>query len=306
MTRVHFWGRFCCPWQVLVFWQLVAYYTTNKYKDKNVVFLNVDETSIPYNLLPFPGCVATHGKQPPRMAVRKEDVRGALTYVAIICDLVDMQGKLPHYVFGSETKLTKKLLRGQRCLPQTTLRIVRQKSGWTSSDNIIMILRDLAKVLKAWPTLQPILLLDAASPHLSKAVMQSARRHGIQLLYIPAGCTDKLQPLDTHAFSAFKAQLKRRYSDLRSGSPHGLPDPLEWLFELMECPRSFFAARRWQRAFAAVGAAKPANVTHLHRDLREFMQFPGNMPEGIKPSKEQLQSIFPERRRMAYAFRALL
>ena len=49
--------------------------------------------------------------------VRKQDVRGALTYVSIICDAPHIQGKLPHYLFGTETKLTQKLLRGQRRLP---------------------------------------------------------------------------------------------------------------------------------------------------------------------------------------------
>ena len=119
-----------------------------------------------------------------------------------------------------------------------------------------MIVKDLAGVLKSWPDLQAILLLDVASPHLAKEVMEAARLNQVQLLYIPAGLTDKLQPLDLTAFHSFKTHLKRRYQALRAGSfEAGLVDPLAWLFELMECPRKFFAAKRWKRTFESVGAS---------------------------------------------------
>ena len=210
----------------------------------------MDETSIPYTMTHLPGCVAVKGTRLPRMAVRKQDMRGALTYVSVVCDMQHIQGKLPHYLFGSETKLTKKLLKGQHALPQTCLRVIRQKSAWTSSKNISMIVKDLAGVLKNWPDLQAILLLDVASPHLAKEVMEAARLNQVQPLYIPAGLTDKLQPLDLTAFHSFKTHLKRRYQALRAGSfEAGLVDPLAWLFELMECPRKFFAAKRWKRTF---------------------------------------------------------
>jgi hypothetical protein len=159
--------------QVSVFWKLVAYYVNTKYADRQILFLNMDETSIPYTMTHLPGCVAVEGTRLPRMAVRKQDMRGALTYVSVVCDMQHIQGKLPHYLFGSETKLTKKLLKGQHALPQTCLRVIRQKSAWTSSKNISMIVKDLAGVLKSWPDLQAILLLDVASPHLAKEVMEA-------------------------------------------------------------------------------------------------------------------------------------
>ena len=215
-----------------------------------------------------------------------------------------VQGKLPHYLFGTETKLTQKLLRGQRRLPQTALHIVRQKSAWTSCKNITKIVRDLGKVLKPYP-FQPILLLDVASSHLAKETMVCARRNGVQLLYIPAGCTDKIQPLDIAGFHPLKTHLKRKYQELRAGSCEGLIDPLAWLFEFMQCP-SYFAGKSWKRTFESVGAAKPPDTAHLHTELRKFMDMPLHMPPGSKPSKEAMQSIWPERRRMAYAYTALL
>lgn len=292
------------PCQVRTFWQLLSYYVNTKFVDKTPLFLNLDETSIPYTMLQLPGCVALPRHASLRMPVWKQDVRGALTYVSTICDAPHIQGKLPHYLFGTETKLTQKLLRGQRRLPQTALHIVRQKSAWTSCKNITKIVRDLGKVLKPYP-FQPILLLDVASSHLAKETMVCARRNGVQLLYIPAGCTDKIQPLDIAGFHPLKTHLKRKYQELRAGSCEGLIDPLAWLFELMQCP-SYFAGKSWKRTFESVGAAKPPDTAHLHTELRKFMDMPLHMPPGSKPSKEALQSIWPERRRMAYAYTALL
>lgn len=102
------------------FWQLLSYYVNTKFVDKTPLFLNLDETSIPYTMLQLPGCVALPRHASLRMPVRKQDVRGALTYVSIICDAPHIQGKLPHYLFGTETKLTQKLLRGQRRLRRCT------------------------------------------------------------------------------------------------------------------------------------------------------------------------------------------
>ena len=130
------------------FWQLLSYYVNTKFVDKTPLFLNLDETSIPYTMLQLPGCVALPRHASLRMPVRKQDVRGALTYVSIICDAPHIQGKLPHYLFGTETKLTQKLLRGQRRLPQTALHIVRQKSAWTSCKNITKIVRESRQSLK--------------------------------------------------------------------------------------------------------------------------------------------------------------
>eukprot|EP00434_Breviolum_minutum_P031467 symbB.v1.2.027829.t1/scaffold2882.1/size68066/1 len=291
--------------KVKVFWKLLAYYAFTKFAGKQILYLNLDETSIPYTMKPLPGCVSLQDRRR-RMKVKKQDVRGALTYVSIICDSKDIQGHLPHYLIGSEAKITKKFLRAQQALPQTALRVLRRKSAWTTSADLVLILKELATVLKSWPALQPVLLLDAAPSHLPKSVMQTAKRCKIQLLFIPAACTDKLQPLDLAAFSAFKGHLKRKQQVLRAGSVDGLIDPLAWVFDIMQCPRHFFAAKSWARSFESVGASNPPRADRLHSELQRFFGDVIVMPDGSKPSAAELQSIWPERRRMAYAYRALL
>jgi hypothetical protein len=51
------------------------------------------------------------------------------------------------------------------------------------------------------------LQLDHARVHCTKEVIEEAERLNIQLIFIPASCTDMLQPLDIGVFGPFKAKL---------------------------------------------------------------------------------------------------
>ena len=212
---------------------------------------------------------------------------------------------LPHYLIGSKTRLTRKLLRAQQALPQTRLKIVAQKSAWTSAANMVQLLRDIREVLKLYPSKQGILLLDCAPSHLPKQVMQEAKKQKVQLAYIPAQCTDLLQPLDIAGFAGFKSFLRARHEELKASSQHGLVNPLAWIYELMQCPREYFARKAWRGSFASVGCTNPPDPQALHKELREFMGFPVSFPEGVKPTVEEVRCMWPERRCMAYAYKAL-
>ena len=132
------------------FWRQVCY-IRRKFATKKLVFLNLDETSIGYSLMPQAGCVtAEHGRQVPFTAkVKKENHRGCFTYVAIICTCTSLQGKLPHYLLGSRARLTKAVMRGQAALPQTNLKVLAQQSAWNSSPCMVQILEEVAAVIKS-------------------------------------------------------------------------------------------------------------------------------------------------------------
>ena len=54
--------------------------------------------------------------------------------------------------------------------------------------------------------LQPILLLDTAKMHFSTAVLQACSRTRVWPVLVPASTTWLLQPLDTHAFAAYRVR----------------------------------------------------------------------------------------------------
>ena len=149
--------------KVNAFWRHLRY-LYQKFADRDILMLNVDETSVGYTMKPRLGNVVA----PAVAKVSKQDRRGAWTYLSLICNSTDVQGKLPHYLIGSKTRLTRKLLRAQKALPPTRLKIIAQKSAWTSAANLVQLLRDIGEVLKLYPGKQGILLLDCAPRPLAK------------------------------------------------------------------------------------------------------------------------------------------
>ena len=139
-------------------------------------------------------------------------------------------------------------------------------------------------MLKGFPSKQGVVLLDCAPAHLPRQVMAMARKCKLQLVYIPAQTTDYLQPLDLQGFSPFKQYLKRKHQELRSYSEHGLVPPLAWLWQCMQAPHEFWAARQWQKSFDAVGCNGPGQV---HKALQHLMgagvPWPG--PDRPTPSR---------------------
>ena len=166
---------------------------------------------------------------PAAVQVSKLDRRGAWTYLSLICNCTEIQGMLPHYLIGSKTRLTRKLLRAQQALPQTRLKIVAQKSAWTSAANMVQLLRDIREVLKLYPSKQGILLLDCAPSHLPKQVMQ--REKNKEAKKNSSWHTYRLNALICFnlwtllGLLASKAFLRARHEELKASSQHGFSEP---------------------------------------------------------------------------------
>jgi hypothetical protein len=56
-----------------------------------------------------------------------------------------------------------------------------------------------------------LLLLDTYAAHGSAAVKDTAEQLGIDLVFIPPGCTDRLQPLDRRVFGVLKAFARQQW-----------------------------------------------------------------------------------------------
>ena len=122
-------------------------------------------------------------------------------------------------------------------------------------------------------------------------------------LYISqAQTTDYLQPLDLQGFSPFKQYLKRKHQELRSYSEHGLVPPLAWLWQCMQAPHEFWPAWPWQKSFDAVGCNGPGQV---HKALQHLMGAGVPWPGPDRPTPQQMQCVWPARRQMAHAYKAL-
>ena len=129
----------------------------------------------------------------------------------------------------------------------------RQRSGWTNSKLCALIVARLAATLKPHASdYKFVLLFDASRAHLAMPVMDAWSRTGILLIVIPAGCTDLLQPLDTHVFSALKSRLRELH-----GQPRRHSNPSECMPQFVQCIRGaideILCARDWSHAFSGNG-----------------------------------------------------
>jgi hypothetical protein len=78
------------------------------------------------------------------------------------------------------------------------------KSGWTMTDVMCRYFQSLRT--NRFCDQQPlIVILDTYVAHRAHLVRSMARQCNITLVFIPPGCTDRLQPLDRRVFGVLKA-----------------------------------------------------------------------------------------------------
>lgn len=297
------------PWQVSTYWQWLRFCAAQVPAAKNLLFLNLDETSVQYTPESLQGLVVTKrhwGRrwQGPYAYVGHADRRGSVTYVAIVCDRTGIQPSIPHFILGNEHKFTRGLLGAAGAHCPSNVYLWRQVSAWNNKYVMVRILKHLHNSMRPWlATFQPVLLLDVAPCHLDPMVMKQAARLGIWLVYIPAKVTSLLQPLDTHGFAAFKTWLRRGFQELRSASPDGQVAGVEWVKLLRRASAEFFAARSWAKSFKQTGACEGENLTKCLQMHVGSLKRPAGPAEPLLA--EDLEVVWPKRRRMAHAHRTI-
>jgi hypothetical protein len=123
--------------------------------------------------------------------------------VTVIAGITAGGEKLPLTVVGKGK--TPRCLQGYQLPPQVWSD--HSPSGWTTTDVMCRYLAHLRDALfKDGPLL---VILDTYAAHRAQAVRDAARLCNIDLLFIPPGCTDRLQPLDRRVFGVMKAYARR-------------------------------------------------------------------------------------------------
>jgi hypothetical protein len=148
---------------------------------------------------------------------------------------------------------------------------------------------------------QPILIMDCAPCHLHASTVSRAAALGIWVVYVPARLTWLLQPLDVSTFSAYKAFLRKMYSESMQES--GQVKKEDWFKMLFAVSTKFLCGRRWTGAFLTTGCM--GDRTKLSKDLRSVGI--ESRAAGIlmrTPSENAVQSLLP-RNKVACPYWAL-
>ena len=121
-------------------------------------------------------------------------------------------------ITAARTKLPLQIIaagKTDRCLNQLgdTAHHLRaySENGWSTGETFRMFLMSLRE---RFPDDDPVwLVIDCYSAHREKHTIQLAESLNINLVFIPAGFTDELQPLDRSIFGVLKSYLRRMWRD---------------------------------------------------------------------------------------------
>lgn len=268
---------------------------------KTPCYINLDETSVARCAAKAVGYIAPPrfwpGRLAPRRPLQKQQKRAAITHIALIASMPEVQPKLPQIFVCNERVVPAWALASPELEKPETVHFWRGKSGWNNVLKMLHVLVKLSEALVDNPNLQPILLLDCVGCHIHAKVAAKAEELGIWIVVVPARLTFLLQPLDVYAFSAYKAFLTKLF--LEAQGAQGNFEVIPWMRSLCRAVREFWNARKWLPAFQKTGIVRGTEfLTEELEHLGVSRLLPGPVLE--PPTWEAITDTFPRGRCVPY------
>lgn len=263
--------------------------------------LNLDETNVAF-FYPHARGTIIHRKRKlpnaerPVQKVKREKLRTNFTHVGLVCDQTHLQPLMPQLLIFNKKHVTKAQLETVRLTLPPNIYVMLSCKAWSSARIHAALMVLLGQVLEPFlDEWQPLLTLDTAGIHLDEEAIARAFDANIWYCVIPAGCTWLLQPLDTHGFMRYKADLRRRMAD--AFSAESTVDVLFVVPLVCETIRTVLQGTKWALSFSEDGFGNRQQSTsqYIRRQL-ELDGFPEPMP-ALMPTLEQLTSILPQNRK---------
>ena len=287
--------------QALAAWRWANFWEGLCPESKRVIFVNIDETSVPlreaagrgYAHIP-PGEARAQilaAEQKCTLAQRRSDV----SLVAMLSDDSAAQVLLPQILVTHERTLSKEArAKVQAHLHEsTTLFLWRRRSAWVDGAAMVRILTLLKEASRPlWCDVHVVLFLDCSPVHAGKKVVAAASRMGFRLVMIPSSMTGVLQPLDVYCFAGLKKRHREGVAAHALRDPRGTVSPATVCRTLFAAVQSFVAAGVWEQAFRGCGFG--ARQTHLGERAKRKLLWPtGPPPVGdTLPSLRDLETVW--------------
>ena len=292
--------------QVRAAWRWANFLTEEAKRDGKVPLLvNLDETSVPFGAANTKGNMIlamprrqTEPTERPTMNISRKTTRAHFTHVAVICDDPTMQPLLPQVlIFNDKQITTRRAAALENDLP-FNVRIIVKKSAWTDASVNAAILASIGKLLESFPTKRAIVILDTCNAHLDAAAWARAWGAGIWTCLVPPSLTWLLQPLDTHCFARYKAELgiiaADRFRDLDRD-----PTAEDIAIAVGTVIRKVLQGTVWRRAFQETGwSHQQRHISNTVAKQIHFKPDDGNVGSTI-PSDADLTATLPRGRRLA-------
>ena len=280
--------------QATVVWRWWNYLFKNVPRQRQVVTINLDESSVPLfqpgpagNVVLRPS-LARNVRHHASRRLRRMNV----TVIGVICDDVAIQRCLPQFVLANEATFLKREFAGLQNICHENVKLYRRRSAWTDAAFMSEVVREIWRSLLPFTRhIQPVLIWDAARQHTQAHVLKSCSRLGIWPVVLPAGSTSLLQPLDTHCFNVFKRELASKCE--RSAATWSC---MNFVTAVNAVFVDIIINGSWQHAFVSNGFSEEQGGVS-----ERVLGVIGGMPQDVghdRPTIEDLTLIFPRRSRI--------
>ena len=178
---------------------------------------NMDETS--WRLL-YAGDLTWGKKGAETVKIRvNHNIKEAITALATIT--ADCR-KLPMYMIakGKTARAENNQIGGIRGYDYAT---DHSPSGWSTKETMINYLKFFRNYMNqhfGTERQRLYLILDVYKSHCDQRVKECCEENNIELIYIPAGCTDAYQPLDIKVFGALKSKARGKWYATYCSNPN--------------------------------------------------------------------------------------
>ena len=190
--------------------------------------------------------------------VDRSATRHQTTLVAFIANDAELQQNLPQILLPNWTDNRKPTVAEQdlfNALPEP-LEVWRNTSGWVTTLVFMRILTHLRSTINWYrPAATIVLIMDAATQHISWNLLQHAARLKIYLLLIPGSLTYLLQPLDVYVFGQLKNNYRNKVHHARCEAADGAMAKHSWIPLMGQSIMETLVQRTWAHIFPRCGLA---------------------------------------------------
>ena len=102
-----------------------------------------------------------------------------------------------------------------------------QDKAWFDEATMLVWVRDVLGpyVAGAPRMIVPILFLDSFKVHMKASVVNAIQALGVEVIFIPPGCTSIVQPVDVGYNKSFKSKMREQYSNWHLRQDPDQPTP---------------------------------------------------------------------------------
>ena len=228
---------------------------------RDIFVVNMDETSIQNEYACRKGYVIEMDQDERVEAncfyqrIDMSSTRTHSTLVGLIALNKEVQHLLPQVFLPNWSKITMAEKQAYVDGLQPPIEVWKGFNGWVTSEAMTQLItryRYAVNHIKPGSTL--VLLMDAASQHLSKEVLMHARRMNVMLVTIPGKLTYLLQPLDVSVFRVLKDCIKKKLLHARMADDDGVVNQTTRIEALNAAIHEVLIQKDWSSAFQRVGA----------------------------------------------------